>query len=76
MANNGPNRTAWAFKNRKTWVQREQVAYNANDAEVVAQEWRATGEYVRVVVRQFKVGPTPYKSGRPQQYNWIVRAYA
>lgn len=76
MAKNGPNMTVAAFNKRKIWAQKEDVFQNESEARARSVEWKTEGGYVKVVVQRFKVGPRPSKSGKPQQYNWVVRAYA
>ncbi len=78
MANNGPNKTVFAARNRKHAMVNEVVVYTGESAaNAIAAEWRNNPEYSMVRVTSFKYGKRPDRAkGEKQAIGHAVRAYA
>lgn len=68
MAN--PNRTAFLATQRKLGASKSETRAHEHEAQTLAAEWRATGEFARVAVTSYKLGPR----NRPVR-QWKVTAY-
>lgn len=78
MANNGPNKTVFAARNRVYAMVDETIVYTGEAAaNVVAADWRNNSEYDMVRVTSFKYGKRPDRAkGEKQAIGYAVRAYA